>query len=472
MYSKEEKEMILSEFHASGMSAHRFAAKNGYPSHASIMKWIKQEEAGLLDVPIRTIRGRADDKGKHKRYSEKTKREAVKLYAKGMPSCDVARRLHLSSGVVVTTWARKAGIRKGHATISSTKGVRPMDEEAKAEIERLSEEVEALTMDLRVMLELMRDPKAGNPEKLSNKQKTALGEKLRRDFGYSQKQVVTYFDMPRSTYNYDSMALSRDTARRKLVEKNVRRAFEESGRIYGYRRVRAAMTAWNEPFYASEREVRRTMREGHMCARRTRKRSKWSSYQGEVDERPANIPLRDDGSHGFSTDAPGEMIVTDVTEFAIGKKKVYLSPIVDCFDGLPVAWSISTHPDSELCDSSLKKYLAVQPSRKKPVCHTDGGACYRSATWKRICTEFGIIRSMSRKGRSPDNARAEGFFGTLKEEFYNGRTWDNVSIEEFEEQLNGYIEWYREGRLKAFREDGKVVYSTIMGRRRRLGYAA
>ena len=91
------------------------------------------------------------------------------------------------------------------------------------------------------------------------------------------------------------------------------------------------------------------MREGGMRPVRTRRR--WSSYAGEVDERPANLPLREDGTHGFSAPAPDLLVVTDVTEFKVaGGAKVYLSPVTGCFDGMPVAWSVSAHPDSELTD--------------------------------------------------------------------------------------------------------------------------
>ena len=56
---------------------------------------------------------------------------------------------------------------------------------------------------------------------------------------------------------------------------------------------------------------------------------------------------------------------------------------------------------------------------------------------------------MSRKGCSPDNSRAEGFFGRLKVEFFYGRGWRGVSIEEFMEMLDGYLVWYRDKRRKS-----------------------
>ena len=107
-----------------------------------------------------------------------------------------------------------------------------------------------------------------------------------------------------------------------------------------------------------------------------------------------------------------------------------------------------------------------------PVIHSDRGCHYQWPEWIRICKGHGLIRSMSAKGCSPDNAAAEGFFGRLKVEFFHGRDWRGVSAERFAAELAEWIRWYREGRLKAFDEGGRKVYDTIAGRRRRLGLAA
>lgn len=138
---------------------------------------------------------------------------------------------------------------------------------------------------------------------------------------------------------------------------------------------------------------------------------------------------------------------------------------------MPASWSVSRHPDSALCDSSLRAYLAGLPRGHGPLAvHSDGGACYRTASWKALCEAAGAARSMSRKGCCPDNSRAEGFFGALKEEFFYGREWAGVTYEGFVSALDRYMRWYRDERLKAFRdEDGGVRYETISGRRRRLG---
>ena len=473
MYSKEDRERILADLDASGLPAAVFAKLPGNPSRNSLSGWRRQAEAGELDVPVRDVRGRCE-RSRHERYPEAAKREALALRRKGMRWCDIARRLNVSSGTVVRSWAKAAE----RATMAPKEAVSMEDRKpkdmARAELEERLAEAQ---MQARVLQELMRDPKAADPERLSNKQKTALGERLRRDYGYSLGTILSFLDISKSTYEYDKGAIARDAARAEAVRVRVRGAFERSRRIYGSRRVRASILSGadgEEPMAVSELEVRRAMKAGGMRARRTRERLHYSSYAGEPDERPGNAPLGEGGVHDFSAEHPDEMVVSDVAEFKAGGRKVYLSPIVDCFDGMPAAWSVSLHPDSALCDSSLRACLGTLPEGHAPVVgHTDGGCQYRAGSWKRICDEGGVVRSMSRKGRCPDNARAEGFFGTLKEEFYNGRDWSAVPPERFMEELDAFMEWYRNGRLKAFRDgEGRTVYDTITGHRRRLGYAA
>lgn len=471
MYSKEDKERALADFRASGMSAAAFGRLPGSPCRASLRKWALEAERGALDVPEREVRGRCEH-ARHARYPEATKREALSLLRKGMAPADAARRLGVSSGAVVSSWARKAA----GGTIVLGKGAVRVDGDAAARIAELEAELAEARMSLDALRELMRDPKAGDPGSLSNSQKAGLGERLRRDSGYRLRDVLILLRISKSSYEYARRANERAEARAEEVSERVRRAFEASRRRYGYRRVRASILSGADglpPAAVSEREVRRAMREGGMRPVRTRK-GRWSSYAGEPDGRPANLPLREDGTHDFSADGPDRLVVTDVTEFKVaGGAKVYLSPVIDCFDGMPASWSISRRPDSALADSSLLGYVSGLPEGHPPVAvHTDGGATYRSGSWKRICEGSGLVRSMSRKGRCPDNARAEGFFGTLKEEFYNGRDWSRASPEEFSGALDEYLRWYREERLKAFREGGKVVYDTITGRRRRLGCAA
>lgn len=322
---------------------------------------------------------------------------------------------------------------------------------------------------------VLADLKAGgwDPASLSNAKKAELGERLRRASGLPLRLITGFLRISKSSYEYHRARLS-DVDPREFFGDEIERIFREEGDCArGYRFVTAVLSSeLGEP--VSEKIVRDVMRERGLTVVYAKKARRYSSYAGETDERPENVPLGEDGTHDFRAGAPNEKWVSDVTEFRLpgDPRKVYLSPVIDLFDGRPVAWRAGLHPDKWLTEGSLRDACGTLRPGEHPFCHTDGGCHYRWPEWKATCAEFGIRRSMSRKGCSPDNAACEGFFGRLKNEFFYGRDWSGVTAEQFMWRLNAWMRFYREGRLKAFREDGRVVYDTIDGRRRRLGLAA
>ena len=314
------------------------------------------------------------------------------------------------------------------------------------------------------------------PGSISSRSKCELGERLRLATGLPLRSITGFLRISRSSYECRRARLRRD--RHASLRAEVRRAFEAGRGAYGYRRVHAELR--RRGTRVSEKVVRRLMREEGLEARRPRRR-RLGSYEGETDERPPNLPReraearRAAGEgyapdHDFSAAAPGVLAVTDVTELAMDGYKCYLSPVVDCFDGMPAAWSLSLHPDSALCSSYPRSCLDSLSSGSAPTAHTDGGGPYRSAGWKELCSERGVTRSMSRPGRSGDNAPAEGLFGTFRTEFLEPLDRADVGLEELRGAIDGYMEWYGDGRLKRFEEPGGGRrYETISGRRRRLG---
>ena len=141
--------------------------------------------------------------------------------------------------------------------------------------------------------------------------------------------------------------------------------------------------------------------------------------------------------------------MTDITEFQIPVGKVYLSPMIDCIDGLVVSLSIGTRPDSDLVNMMLDAAIErVACSEKRPVIHSDRGAHYRWPGWLTRVSNAKLIRSMSRKGCSPDNAACEGFFGRLKTEMFYPRNWQDVSVDQFILTVDAYIRWDNEKRIK------------------------
>jgi len=123
--------------------------------------------------------------------------------------------------------------------------------------------------------------------------------------------------------------------------------------------------------------------------------------------------------------------------------------MIDCFDGKVISWSIGTRPNAELVNTRLDAAIeTVASNDKRPVVHSDRGAHYRWPGWLSRIADAKLIRSMSRKGCSPDNAACEGFFGRLKTELFYPRNWQSTSIEQFIQALDSYIRWYNEKRIK------------------------
>ena len=172
-------------------------------------------------------------------------------------------------------------------------------------------------------------------------------------------------------------------------------------------------------------------------------KSKYTSYLGEISPAVPNIIDRN-----FKTEKPNQKWLTDITQFAIPAGKIYLSPIIDCFDGLPVSWTIGTSPNANLVNTMLVEGVKTLKNEERPVVHSDRGAHYRWPQWIELMNEFSLTRSMSKKGCSPDNSACEGFFGTIKEEMFNNRDWRGWSLEDFINYLHTYLEWFSSKRIK------------------------
>ena len=122
----------------------------------------------------------------------------------------------------------------------------------------------------------------------------------------------------------------------------VREAFENSRRRYGYKRIHLELKSAG--IIVSAKRIMRLMT-SHGMVPVLKSAKRYSSYKGEIGGAPANLVNRD-----FHATAPNRLWVTDITEFSIPAGKVYLSPVIDCYDGMPVAWTIGTSPNAALAN--------------------------------------------------------------------------------------------------------------------------
>lgn len=111
----------------------------------------------------------------------------------------------------------------------------------------------------------------------------------------------------------------------------------------------------------------------------------------------------------------------------------------------------------------LDKAIALL-KEEHPIVHSDRGGHYRWTGWIERMNTAGLTRSMSRKGCSPDNSACEGFFGRLKNEMFDGRSWKNVSLDDFMKTVDNYIHWYNEDRIKE-----SLGWRSLLEYRRSLG---
>lgn len=148
----------------------------------------------------------------------------------------------------------------------------------------------------------------------------------------------------------------------------------------------------------------------------------------------------------FQAGGPNQKWATDVTEFKVLGQKQYLSPVIDLFNGGLIAYEIAPSPVLGMVTKMLDKAILKLDPDQKPIVQSDQGWHYRHHSYQRALKKRGLVQSMSRKGNCLDNAVAENFFGHFKEEFLRQKTF--ASINQFKDELEVYIDWFNNDRVK------------------------
>jgi transposase InsO family protein/transposase-like protein len=466
-YSKTQKQAALKHYMEHGRCITYTIKTIGYPSATLFKSWLDE---AFPDRKKRCVSG-----GAMVEYPQEKKEQAViDLCARTGSASEVAQR-HGVARETLYQWKKQLlGEEQPAAMPRKSTAKRPLNTDIKDDsIQKLLAEKTALEEQLALLksdvyrLQLEHDilEKAGEILKkgqgislkiLTNREKAEVIDALRKK--YRLKDLLQSMCISKSSYCYQVKCLRRPDKYAQL-RAEVHIHFHETNGCYGYRRIHAGLK--KAGIAVSEKVIRRIMKEESLAVR-CAKRKKYSSYAGEISPEVANIVSRD-----FHAEAPNTKWLTDITEFSIPAGKVYLSPIIDCFDGLVVAWSIGTSPSAELVNSMLDEAVSLLQEDEHPIIHSDRGAHYRWPGWIERMEKAGLTRSMSKKGCSPDNSACEGFFGRLKNEMFYDRSWKNVSTDAFIEAVNDYIRWYNEGRIKE-----SLGWMSPLEYRRSLGLAA
>lgn len=442
-YTAEQRKAAVNYYLEHGKNVNRTCQMLGYPSHTLLTEWI------LEDVPAAQHHCRK--RTSLVKYSQVEKQEAVLEMCTNPATVKSMADSRGISRAAMYDWKKRL-LHKGDEHSMAKK--KKKTEVAAQSIEDLITERDRLNLQVltlqrqvyRLQLEkdvlekaaeVLKKDQGISLQTLTNREKAIVIDTLREK--YQLKELLSVFHMAKSSYCYQANALKRPD-KYEMERETIRKSFTESYGAYGYRRIHLSITA--EGKVLSEKVVRRLMKEENLVVLRVRKK-RFNSYMGEITPAVENLIDRD-----FHADSPNKKWLTDITEFHIPAGKVYLSPIIDCFDGLPVSWTIGIHPDAELVNTMLDVAIATLKEDEKPLVHSDRGAHYRWPGWIERMTAAGLTRSMSKKGCSPDNSACEGFFGRLKNEMFYGRKWNGVTIDEFIDSLDNYIKWYANKRIK------------------------
>lgn len=256
--------------------------------------------------------------------------------------------------------------------------------------------------------------------------------------------------MARSVFYYHYNRL-KVTDKYGIEKDEIKKIFHEHKGRYGYRRVTAEMC--NRGYVINHKTVQKLME--RLGLKSQIRKVRYRSYKGEVGKIAPNFINRD-----FTATVPNRKWATDVTQINIGSEKLYLSPILDMFNGEIISYNISKSPNLEQVYDMLDKAFDRFDDLDGLILHSDQGWQYQHFGYRKRLKEHGIIQSMSRKGNCLDNAMAENFFGIMKSELLYVEKFE--SVEDFMKALEEYIEYYNNSRIKS-RLKGKspVQYRTL-----------
>lgn len=221
------------------------------------------------------------------------------------------------------------------------------------------------------------------------------------------------------------------------LKESIKDIFHRHKGRYGYRRVTAALRQAGQ--MVNHKTVQRLME--ILDLKSLVRPKKYQSYKGETGRTAPNRLKR-----RFGAKQPNQKWVTDVTEFSVAGEKLYLSPVMDLYNGEIVAFEAGKRPSFELVGTMLKRALARLKQGERPILHSDQGWQYRMPAYQLALKKHQLHQSMSRKGNCLDNAAMESFFAVLKSELFHGRKFG--SVEQFMQELTEYIRYYNHDRIK------------------------
>ena len=222
-------------------------------------------------------------------------------------------------------------------------------------------------------------------------------------------QMTGWLGVSKSGY-YDWLGRAPSTAarRRKDLAIKIQTLFDSFGGTYGYRRIHAELIRGGEQ--AGPELVRRLMREMSLVPVQPRPYKRTTVPDTDTAYAPDRV------QRDFTAQRPGIKLVGDITCIRTWQGWLYLATVIDCFSKEVIGWSTASHMRTELVTDALHMAARNHVLEDKCIMHSDRGSQYTSADYVKTLSKLGLRHSLGRTGICWDNALAESFFASLKNE--------------------------------------------------------
>jgi putative transposase len=225
--------------------------------------------------------------------------------------------------------------------------------------------------------------------------------------------------------------------RKVVIDSAVKRVFEHSNSTYGYRRIFKQLQAEN--VRCSERDVRSSIDRQNLVSCHP------EPWRYKTQPGPGTAPA-DLIRQKFWASRPGIRFVGDITQIDTWEGPLYLSTMIDLFNGEVAGWAMADNYHTDLVCETISMAKRNRRIRRRAIFHSDRGSQYTSNQLRLHLETLRMRGSMGRVGTCYDNALAESFFASLKKELVNRTVFPTRN--HARKAIANYIEvWYNRQRL-------------------------
>ena len=212
-------------------------------------------------------------------------------------------------------------------------------------------------------------------------------------------------------------------------------------RFYGYRRI--CRELWRvHGLKVNHKHVLRLMREDNLLCLRQKPFVPYTTNSRH------EFPIVPNLTRGRIPTELDQIWVADITYVRLAGQFVYLAAVLDAFSRRVIGWALSDHLEASLAIEALDMALSARNPAPGLIRHSDRGVQYACADYGEKLAGRGVLISMSRAGNPYDNAKAERFMRTLKEEEVNGKAY--ASVDQARTDIGAFLENVYKSRPTAF----------------------